>query len=237
MPPITTLSAYQDDKGNEIVYAGPPITQGVNITFRGGGNTMEVAPDVKIGRLSVTFDCNNGTFRIGGHGAVPAFRATVRVGQDASVVIGDDVSATETCGMSAVEGVTIRIGDDVMIASETHFRADDGHPIFDVTTGERVNPARDIIVGDHVWVGTRAVLLGGTIVGQGSVIGWGSIVKGRIPNNCVAAGVPARVVRRDVAWERPHLSLTKPFYKPTADSVPRSRYWARTAAPDDPVEP
>ena len=75
MPPITTLTAYRDDAGNEIVYTGPPVSQGVNITFRGANNTMRVAPNVKIGRLSVTFDCDNGTFQIGGHGAVPAFRA------------------------------------------------------------------------------------------------------------------------------------------------------------------
>ena len=55
-----------------------------------------------------------------------------------------------------------------------------------------------------------------------------SVVTGPIPNNCVAVGTPARVVRRDVAWERPHLSMAQPPYKPDGDSVPRSAYWNAT---------
>jgi acetyltransferase-like isoleucine patch superfamily enzyme len=222
---ITTLTDYRDGNGNRIIYDGPPITSGLSVLFRGKNNTLTVAGGVKIGRLSLTFDCDNGVCEIGSHRKVPTLKATIRVGQDAAVLIGDDVSMTDTCGMSAVEGATIRIGDDVMFASENQLRADDGHPIFDVTTGRRVNPAQDITIGDHVWVGLRAVLLGGATVGSGSVIGLGSIVTGKVPNNCIAVGGPARVVRRNVAWERPHLSLVKPYYKPDGSTVARSRYW------------
>jgi acetyltransferase-like isoleucine patch superfamily enzyme len=130
--------------------------------------------------------------------------------------------------MSAVEGAEITIGDDVMFASDNQLRCDDGHPIFDVRSGKRVNPSRSIEVADHVWLGWGAVLLGGTVVGEGSVVGIRSVVKGTFPNNCVLAGVPARVLRKDVAWERPHLSLVKPFYKPDASTVKKSRYWHLT---------
>src|SRR5690606_37571054 len=72
----------------------------------------------------------------------------------------------------------------------------------------------------HVWLARRSVCLGGTRIGAGSVVGFGSIVKGRFPNNVVIAGSPARVVRKDIAWERPHLSMTRPFYKPDASALP-----------------
>jgi tetrahydrodipicolinate N-succinyltransferase len=107
-------------------------------------------------------------------------------------------------------------------------RADDGHPIFDVRTGLRVNPSRSITIGDHVWLGRFATVLGGVSIGEGTVIGYGSVVTRNIPNNCVAAGSPARVVRRDIAWERPHLSLVRPYYKPDASTIKRSTYWNLT---------
>jgi hypothetical protein len=56
-------------------------------------------------------------------------------------------------------------------------------------------------------------------------------VTGRITNNCVAVGTPARAVRYDIAWERPHLSLVRPFYKPDGSTVPHSPYWATSVRP------
>jgi hypothetical protein len=49
--------------------------------------------------------------------------------------------------MSATEGTTIVIGDDVMFASHNQVRADDAHPIFDVRTGQRVNVSKSIEIG------------------------------------------------------------------------------------------
>jgi hypothetical protein len=130
--------------------------------------------------------------------------------------------------ISACEGTTVRIGDDVMFASDNQVRADDGHPIFDVRSGKRVNTSRSIEIGDHVWLGRGATVLGGSRIGSGSVVGYGSIVTGKVPNNVVAAGSPARIVRRDTAWERPHLSLAPPFYKPDASTVEKTGYWNLT---------
>ena len=228
MRTLTTLEAYSDDDGNVIV-SEQTYDSRIVITFRGRNNRILVAPGAKIEELRVEFDCDNGTLRLGHNRRVKGGLWAIRVGQDATVAIGNNVSCTNICGISAVEGVTVRIGHDVMIATDTHIRADDGHPIFDVRTGKRVNPARSISIGNHVWLGIGAVVLAGGQIGDGSVIGWGSIVTGTIPNNCVAVGRPARVKRRDIAWERPHLALVKPYYKPDASTVRKSKYWNLTA--------
>lgn len=65
-------------------------------------------------------------------------------------------------------------------------------------------------------------------MGDGSVVGLSSVVTRVFPNNCIVAGVPARLKRKDVAWERDHLTLKKPFYKPNADVLTRSDYWDLT---------
>lgn len=235
---VTRLANYADAEGNRIEYPGA-IEENIQIKLTGSNNRLVVDPGARLGKLTIDFDCDNGLVQIGASKGVPAFSAAIRVGQDSSVLIGSNVSTTTTVTMSATEGTTIRVGDDVMFASENQVRADDGHPIFDVRTGDRVNVSRSITIGNHVWLARHAVVLGGAEIGDGSVIGYGSIVTRNVPNNCIAAGVPATVIRRDIAWERPHLSMTKPYYKPDASTVSRSPYWNLTEDDDlgDPPRP
>jgi acetyltransferase-like isoleucine patch superfamily enzyme len=224
MTKVTTLAHWSDDRGNCIEYPGS-VKRGVEVEFTGRDNKLVVHGDANLRSLSVFFNCSNGYAEIGPADGAPSFSGNLRVGQDSQIVIGSRVSATGRVGFSAVEGTTIRVGHDVMFATDNQIRADDGHPIFDVRTGMRVNTATSIEIGDHVWLGWGAVVLAGSEIGQGSVVGIGSVVKGRFPNNCVIAGSPATVVRRDIAWERPHLSLDEPYYKPDASTVERSAYW------------
>ena len=227
MTQVTTLADFSDERGNRIEHPGS-IDKDVRVEFTGSNNRLVVHESVRLGSLSVHFNCDNGYVEIGPSAGVPAFSANMRVGQDSRIVIGKNVSSTSRVGMSAVEGTTIAVGDDVMFASDNQVRCDDGHPIFDVRTGKRVNASASIEIGAHVWLGWGSVLLAGTTVGEGSVVGMGAVVKGSFPNNCVIAGVPGRVVRKDIAWERPHLSLVKPFYKPDASTVQKSPYWHPT---------
>ena len=228
MTRISSLGYYSDDRQNQIIYDGPTLNNAINIEFTGSNNRLIVSSEARLGRFTVMFDCDNGVLEIGPNKSVAPFTGFIRVGQDSHITIGANVSTTATVVISAVEGTRVSIGNDVMIASENEIRADDAHPIFDVNSGKRVNVSRDITIGNHVWLAKRAVVLGGSEIGDGSVIGFGAVLKGTVPNNCVAAGVPAKVVRRDIAWERPHLSRAKPYYKPDGDSVTKSPYWAKT---------
>ncbi|MBM9461931.1 acyltransferase [Aeromicrobium sp. YIM 150415] len=231
---LTELAPYQDDHGNVIDYDGPPLTSKILVEFSGRDNVLRVDSTAKIGLLEARFDCNGGTMVIGGGSPSGRLRVAARIGEDASVLIGTGVTSTSRCLISAAEGSTLRIGDDVMLARDCRLRCDDSHPIFDIATSRRVNPAMDVTIGNHVWLGDHAMVLGGATVDDGSVIGAVSLVKGRIPNNCIATGSPARVVRRDIAWERPHLSIDPPYYKPDASTIRKSPYWSPTRPSSDP---
>ena len=231
MTVVTALAPYEDARGNRIVVEGPPAgieSAALAIEFRGSNNTLTVTTPLRLDQLRVYFDCDNGRVALGPSRGVAAFSANIRVGQDAAVEIGRNVSSVASVLITAVEGAAVRIGDDVMFSAHNEIRTDDAHPIFDVRSGQRVNPARSVRVGDHVWFGRGAAALSGATIDDGSVLGFRTVVTGAIPNNCVAAGAPARVVRRDIAWERPHLSRAAPFYKPDASTVRRSPYWSRT---------
>lgn len=237
MQTVTELAEWSDDRGNRIEVAPGAHCHGpFEVIFRGSNNVLRIGARPNLRRLKAVFDCDNGTFVVGRGGG--SLSLNVRVGQDSTIKIGRDTTSTDVVGMSATEGTKIVIGRDVMFASQVQVRADDGHPIFDVRSGKRVNVSRNIRIGDHVWLGWGASILGGTTIGAGSVVGIGSVVKKKLPNNVVIAGVPGRVVRKDVAWERPHLSLTKPFYKPDASTITRTEeYWNLTEEPEVTVVP
>lgn len=103
---------------------------------------------------------------------------------------------------------SVLIGEDCMFSRGIFLRSYDAHSIFDVRTGANINSIKEIcrnrkiIIGNHVWIGERAFILYNTEIADGSIIGVGSLVKGKIPNNCIVAGVPARVIRKDIVWSR-----------------------------------
>ena len=55
-----------------------------------------------------------------------------------------------------------------------------------------------VTIGNNVWIGAKATITKGVTIGDNAVIGAGAVVTHDIPADCLAVGVPARVVRRAV---------------------------------------
>ncbi|MCA1178222.1 MULTISPECIES: acyltransferase [unclassified Pantoea] len=220
---LTELKSFKDERNNVINYEGNVIGN-MKITFTGSNNILNVSKTTRLKGMTILFDCNNGICNLGNN----SFSGFIRIGQDCTVEVGDGVTATGGVYVSTAEGSKVKIGNDCMFATNIEIRSDDAHPIFDVQSGKRINPTRDIIIGNHVWIAGKSSLLNGSGIGDGSILGYGSILKKRIPNNCIAVGVPAKVVKKNIAWERPHLNLVKPFYKPDSSTVSKSDFWNLT---------
>lgn len=90
---------------------------------------------------------------------------------------------------------TIIIGEGVTIAPGVVIRDCDSHEIVGAPS------AKPITIGKHVWIGTNAIILKGVVIGDGAVIGAGAVVTKDVPNRCVVAGNPARVVKTDINWK------------------------------------
>lgn len=88
--------------------------------------------------------------------------------------------------------VRIRIGDHVAVAPEVSFFAA-GHDYRQLSLPDT---AASITVGNYVWIGARSVILQGVTIGEGAVIAAGSVVTRDVPPYTVAAGVPARVIKK-----------------------------------------
>ena len=67
-------------------------------------------------------------------------------------------------------------------------------------TGKRIDEqgvsTQPVVIGDDVWVGTNAVILPGVTVGCHSVVAAGAVVTKDVPDGCVVAGVPAKIIKR-----------------------------------------
>lgn len=232
---VRKLERYKDDQGNEIVYDGEPLEEKIDIRFKGSNNTLVIDSKADIKDLLVTFTGDNGRIEIEQTTKKRAgLRFELRCGHESLIRIGENVGCAGRAFISAVEGVSVTIGADVMFAKNIEVRGDDTHPIFDVRTEKRVNPSRSIVVGEHVWIAKHAVVMGGVTIGSGSVIGFRSIVTSAIPNNCVAVGSPARVVRRDIAWERPEVVPRRPNELYPRKGEKSEQYWNLTD--DDAVD-
>lgn len=199
---LTSIVNYCDQLGNEIINPGNSTVPEVAISFSGKCNRLIIKEGANLRKIAAEFRGSNAEISIG------ACRASLIIltGSNSTISLEGGTSSTGTIYMTAFEGSSISVGKDCMFAGGVQIRADDAHPIFDVKTGQRVNRSRPVQIGDHVWLCEGAVILNGSEIGSGSIIGTRSIVKGKITNNCVAAGSPARVTRKNVAWERPHLS-------------------------------
>jgi acetyltransferase-like isoleucine patch superfamily enzyme len=121
---------------------------------------------------------------------------------DSRIVIGRDVKVSGRITLTSSEQSEIIIGDGCLIAGGASFRTSDLHSIVDAESGTRLNPARPIRVGNRVWIANDVMVLKGSTIEDGSIVGVRAVVSGKIPKNTVAAGVPARVVREGVTWSQ-----------------------------------
>ena len=94
----------------------------------------------------------------------------------------------------------ISIGEKVVIAPEVIIRDSDQHQITD-DSGKKKPLSAPVTLGNHVWIGTRAVILKGVNIGDNAVIAAGAVVTRDVPAGCLAAGVPAKVIKSNINWE------------------------------------
>lgn len=92
----------------------------------------------------------------------------------------------------------IEIGEDLAIAEQVVIRDSDNHIVSSSKGHKMTQPIR---IGNHVWIGTRATVLKGVTIGDGAIIAAGAVVTRDVPPACLAAGVPAKVIKKNVEWE------------------------------------
>lgn len=131
------------------------------------------------------------------------FRGKVYVHGDGQTVRFGERSTAGDLYILCAEGCDVVVGRDCMISRQVDIRTTDGHSVIDRATSRRVNVAQPITIGDHVWIGARAIVSKGSVVPDDCIVGAMSLVNRRFEEQgTVIAGVPARVVERGITWHR-----------------------------------
>lgn len=113
---------------------------------------------------------------------------------EAKITIGKNNWFNNNTVLCAVNNISI--GNDCRIGDYVAIYDADFHEINPATRNRSAGEAKPVVVGNNVWIGSRAMVLKGVTIGDNSVIAAMSVVNSSIPPNCIAAGIPARVIRR-----------------------------------------
>lgn len=113
----------------------------------------------------------------------------------AQIKIGNNV------GMSAVTVYarkSITVGDNTLIGANTKILDNDFHPLEVESRNQKVEEeiaCKEVVIGKNCFIGCNAIILKGTTLGDGCVVGAGAVVSGAFPANSFIAGNPAKIVK------------------------------------------
>lgn len=184
---------------NQLTTADPDKIHRLALDIVGNDNVIEIGENVRLRssrikiygnnhRLQIDDDCRiSGQFDLEG---------------DGSQIHVKTQTTMEFATLSATESKKIVIGKDCMFSEDIIVFTSDSHSIIDLNSGERINSAQDVFIDDHVWLAKSVTVLKGVQIGANSIVGIGSIVTKNIPENSIAVGNPAKVIKTGVTWSR-----------------------------------
>lgn len=174
----------------------------VRIKVYGINSKVIISPKVMMNDSVISVVGNNCKVFIEG-GGTNIHHCNIEVRGDNSEVIIRKGFTSESVSLKACEGHKIIIGEDCMFSAGIYISTSDFHSIIDVNTGERMNPAKDVVIGNHVWLGFGVSVLKGSVIADHVVVGKGSTVTNKLDSPySVYVGMPAKKVKTDVSWKR-----------------------------------
>lgn len=121
--------------------------------------------------------------------------------KNCSCNIGKNLSITKSVALGLYEdNSSFECGDDVMISHGVTLRGSDGHAILS-SKNEVLNKAYGIKIGNHVWIYQDVFISKNTEIPSGCIVGARSVVTKKFTEeNCIIAGTPAKIVKKDIHW-------------------------------------
>ncbi|MGJ7442263.1 acyltransferase [Aquipuribacter sp. MA13-6] len=127
--------------------------------------------------------------------------ASLRNGE--RIVLGDSVFVGERTSLWAGESTgRIVLGDGCLLAPEVFITASNYGTRWGAHVMDQPKREKDVVLGRGVWLGVRVVVVPGVTIGDGAVVGAGSVVTRDIPAGAIAVGTPAVVVGYREGLER-----------------------------------
>ena len=109
-----------------------------------------------------------------------------------NITVGDNFLANYN--VTILDRGPVTIGNDVMIGPGVMITTT-GHPLSPKGRRNHLGYMKPIRIGNDVWIGGNACILPGVTIGNNVIVAAGAVVNRDVPDNCVVAGVPAKVVK------------------------------------------
>ena len=191
---------FKIQKNNKFTISDSLIKKN-NIEIFGSNNKCNIDIGSKIENLYIKIKGKNNSLFIKKNCKILSGKINI-IGDDLHFLIGNNTTIREFDSVLVGKKKSISIGNDCMLGSNIKIWNGEMHPIYSLTSKKRLNNSKSIEIGDHVWIGSDVVILKGSNISEGSVVGVRSLVKGKVEKNVVVAGSPARKIRDNIKWKR-----------------------------------
>ncbi len=188
--------------GNIICVAEQNTYLKIRLILNGSSNGTVI-----IGRTNrlvgqVSFEGDGHLLMFSGSEGHTKLNATFRNHQ-AAMFFGRGFTANDVDCLAEGPHRSIQFGDDCMISYQVAVRTSDSHGIVDIESpAQAINPPESVTVMPHAWLAARTTIMKGLAVGSGAIVAAGAIVTSDVPPLCLVAGIPAKILRRNVTWTR-----------------------------------
>lgn len=176
----------------------------------GGGNFLTIKKGCELNSPIIHIIGHNNSMTFGEGCKIGPFCSFWIEGDNIKINIGANCTFTNNIHINAQEdNMYINIGEDVMFSNHIIVRTSDSHPIYSMESNDRLNKAKPVIIGNHVWIAPNSEIMKGAIIGNGAIVGSQTTVNNTIPENCLAVGRPAKIVRSNIYWTREDIIFKK----------------------------
>lgn len=217
-----------DGNNNEIIFNYDKLKSpqyclpaGLNIKILGNNNKIVIDFPIKFSKTRIYMGGDNNYFHIKSQ-KIPVRRAkfvlsdglgNIQIGQNCQL---KGKNLTIIASNNYLTPTKIIIGDECYIAQDVLIRNSHGHTLIDSESNKPIDNQEplDLIIENNVWIGSRCTILRGTYIAKGSIIGACSMVNKRFEKeNTVLAGIPAKVIKENITWDRRHYGAFMEDYK------------------------
>ncbi len=188
-------------KGLNLTLGNNVKLRGCSVTQNGGGNSVIVEDGAQLTACKFSLFGKNNRVIIHKNARLNDITFWTEDGNNL-IEIGNHSSMEGQSQLAVCESTSIIIGDDCMFSNQVNFSTTDSHAIEDLE-GNRINPAKDIRIGNHVWIGQKTLVLKGSNIADNCIVGAFSLLNKKLTEtNSIYAGHPAHKVKEGINWNR-----------------------------------
>lgn len=186
---------------NNTVEHSEALLSKVTINVIGENNIILIKKGAKVSNLNIFMSGRNHKLVVGENCIIKS--GSIWFEDDNCEINIGDSTTIENARIAATEpNSEIVLGKDCMLSSAIDIITGDSHSIIDLETNTRINHAKSVYIGDHVWIGAGVKVLKGVTIGNNGIIGTESVVTKEVPANTITVGIPAKVIKTNVTWDR-----------------------------------